>query len=150
MILFILLLFTFNLALFADENLNKPGLTCYQCNIIQRQNEQTLRSCNPSKGEMTTFTNCSACAKISTLMYYDYRKPRFLQNVFNFTDVSKFCLKNFAPSWPNQCINYYGSNTIQTRCFCDTNLCNSQLALSISFLMITLTSVSLLISYTRL
>ena len=147
MFLIFLLLLSFNIEIFGDENLNKPGLTCYQCNIIQRQKEQTLRSCDPAKHEITTFTNCSVCAKISTVLAYDYRKPRFLLDVFYLTDLSKFCLRNFAPTWPNQCVTFYGSNTIQTRCFCDTNLCNSKIPVLISYFVIFLTSSSVLVQY---
>ncbi|VDD80294.1 unnamed protein product [Mesocestoides corti] len=101
------------------------NLTCYECEYINWQYDNSLWPCDQSAGPWKTLTNCTACIKQTEVQKSDFRKPRWGQEETVLKTTTRYCVVRFPPNFPDQCIYYYGSSSVMEQCFCSSDFCNT-------------------------
>nr|AAW25422.1 SJCHGC04727 protein [Schistosoma japonicum] len=128
---------------------SSANLTCYECEIVDRERKMTLWPCDESNGPWQKLDGCKACIKIEEVQRIDFRKPRWGQQYHEIKTVSRLCLRKYEPSFTDTCYQTYGSSSTQKRCYCATDYCNfNSKAFSVSFkVLFSICSFSLFILY---
>lgn len=108
------------------------NISCYECEIVDRERQMTLWPCDKSMGQWQESHGCRACIKIEEIQRTDYRKPRWRQQYYELKTESRLCLRKFDPMFMDECIQTYGSALTQKRCYCQTDYCNSSPGIHLS------------------
>ncbi|CAH8608168.1 unnamed protein product, partial [Heterobilharzia americana] len=101
--------------------LTANNLSCYECEIVDRERQMSLWPCDQSNGPWQKLDGCKACIKIEEVQRIDFRKPRWGQQYHEIKTVSRLCLRKFEPSFADVCFQTYGSSSTQKRCYCATD-----------------------------
>lgn len=115
-------MFLFVLIFLQQTNAN---ITCYGCEYINWRYESALWPCDNSTGPWKLLFNCTSCIKQTEVQQSDFMKPRWGQESTTLTTTSRYCVVDFPPKFPDQCIFFYGSSSVIEQCFCSTSFCNA-------------------------
>lgn len=112
------------------------NISCYECEIVDRERQMSLWPCDQSSGPWQKAHNCKVCMWIQETQRMEFRKPRWGQQYNEINTMSKLCLRNFEPPFSDGCTQLYGSSSTQKLCYCSQNYCNDTKILStIKFLL---------------
>ncbi|KAA3675632.1 uncharacterized protein DEA37_0002586 [Paragonimus westermani] len=100
------------------------NISCYECEIVDRERQHSLWPCDGSMGPWEEVQGCRACVKIEETQRIDFRKPRWGQEYFEVVTESRLCLRKFVPLHMDTCTQTYGSASAQKKCYCSTPFCN--------------------------
>ncbi|KAL5964110.1 hypothetical protein TSMEX_008157 [Taenia solium] len=102
----------------------EANLKCYGCEYLNWQYESALWPCDQGPELWKTLSNCTSCVKQSEVQKSDFMKPRWGQEATILRTTSRYCTTQFPPKYPDQCIFFYGSESLIEQCFCSTDYCN--------------------------
>lgn len=102
----------------------EADLRCYGCEYLNWQYESALWPCDQGPELWKTLSNCTSCVKQSEVQKSDFMKPRWGQEATILRTTSRYCTVRFPPKYPDQCIFFYGSESLIEQCFCSTDYCN--------------------------
>ncbi|XP_074660108.1 uncharacterized protein LOC141912678 [Tubulanus polymorphus] len=98
----------------------KDSLRCFECNVFRGS---TIRSkCDEPQVE----ERCSVCIKVETMMYYNFRKPKYggIHSITGQNITSRLCGRA-TEKQDDGCYFTYGSAGYSRKCYCSTELCNA-------------------------
>ena len=114
---------------------SEANISCYGCEYINFRYESALWPCDQSLGPWKILSNCTSCIKQTETQMSDFMKPRWGQEATILKTTSRYCVIQFPPKFPDQCIFFYGSGSVIEQCFCSTEYCNGTLRSNFNYLL---------------